>query len=101
MRIDTTDPIHWPDDVAGDAVYVHKVAVARRAAGQSWPARLIDHAAKVASGLRARFLRLDTLPREKLIGLYRGLGFQLVDQGPRLFGGRELVRMECELSGSQ
>jgi hypothetical protein len=34
MRIDTADPVHWPDDLPGDAVYVHKIAVARRAAGQ-------------------------------------------------------------------
>jgi hypothetical protein len=61
--------------------------------------RLVDHAAEVGCGLRARFLRLDTLPREKLIGLYRGLGFGLVDEGPRLFAGRELVRMERALSG--
>jgi GNAT superfamily N-acetyltransferase len=97
MRIDTSDPVHWPDDPPGEAVYVHKVAVARRAAGQGWTARLIGFAADVASGLGARFLRLDTLPREKLIGLYRGLGFRLVDEGPRPFAGRTLVRMEREL----
>lgn len=97
MRIDAADPIHWPDDSPGEAVYVHKVAVARRAAGEGWTARLIDFAADLASDLGARFVRLDTLPREKLVTLYRGLGFRLVDEGPRLFAGRELVRMERAL----
>ncbi len=99
MRIDTRDPVHWPDDPPGEAIYIHKAAVARRAAGQGWTARLVDFAAEVASGRGARFLRLDTLPREKLIGLYRDLGFRLVDEGPRLFADRKLVRMERALVG--
>lgn len=101
MRIDTADPIHWPDDRPGEALYIHKVTVARRAAGQGWTARLIDFAADLAAAERARFLRLDTLPREKLIALYRGLGFRLVDARPGLFAGRELVRMERALEVSR
>jgi GNAT superfamily N-acetyltransferase len=97
MRIDTADPIHWPDDPPGEALYIHKVAVARSVAGQGWPARLLAAAARVADERRARFLRLDTAPREALIRVYQDLGFDLVDDGPRQFAGRELVRLERRL----
>ena len=98
MRTDTADPVHWPEDLPGDALYIHKLAVARCAAGQGWPARLIHAAAGVAAALPARFLRLDTAPREKLIRVYREIGFRLVDPRPCLFGGRELVRLERDLA---
>lgn len=100
MRIDTADPVHWPDDPPGDAVYIHKLAVARQDAGLGWPGRLVEVATGFAAALGARYLRLDTLPREKLIRIYRRSGFQLVDQHPRLFADRELVRMERDLSRS-
>lgn len=101
MRVDASDPTHWPDDGPGDAIYLHKVAVARRAAGRGWAGRLVETATEIAAGTAVRFLRLDTLPRAKLIGLYHNLGFRLVDEHPSLFAGRELVRMERGLGGSR
>jgi GNAT superfamily N-acetyltransferase len=94
MRVDGADPVHWPNDPPGAAIYVHKVAVARRAAGRGWTARLIAHAVDLAASRGAAFVRLDTAPRKKLINLYRQLGFELTDPRPQVFAGRELVKLE-------
>lgn len=94
MRIDGADPVHWPNDPPGAAVYVHKLAVTRHAAGGGWTARLIAHAVDLAASRGSAFVRLDTAPREKLIDVYRRLGFELTDPRPKMFAGRELVRLE-------
>jgi ribosomal protein S18 acetylase RimI-like enzyme len=94
MRLQPLDPVVWPDDRVGEALYIHKLAVLREAAGTGWTSRMIDFAlgTSIASGVVA--LRLDTLPRARMIALYSALGFSTVDASPGLFGNRLLVRME-------
>ncbi len=70
MRLQCRDKIYWPDDVEGDALYLHKLAVRRASAGQGWTGRMIDWAVEEGRRSGARFLLLDTLPGTKLVGLY-------------------------------
>ena len=97
MRLQCRDKIYWPDDVEGDALYLHKLAVRRASAGLGWTGRLIDWAVDEGRRSRARFLRLDTLPGTKLVGLYERHGFVLLDEEPQRFLQRNVVRMERSL----
>ena len=94
MRLEHSDPVHWPEDSPGDALYLHKLAVRRAYADQGWSRRMIDWSVLQCWNQNVRVLRLDTVPDTKLPSLYAELGFRLVDAKPRLFAGRRLVRME-------
>ena len=72
------DPHFWPDRPAGEALYLHKLAVRRAYAGRGVPAALIDHAAGLARAQGRRLLRLDCDP--PLARFYQGLGFRAVDE---------------------
>ncbi len=45
MLLQSADPVYWPDDPPGAALYVHKVGVRRASAGRGWLARIIEFAA--------------------------------------------------------
>lgn len=94
MRLQLRDEVFWPDDPFGEALYVHKVAVARRAAGRGWLSRLLDHAEEWARLQGAIALRLDTLPHARMVRLYTDIGFEAVDAEPRRFGERFMIRFE-------
>ena len=100
MRLERSDPIHWPEDKPGDALYLHKLAVQRAYAGHGWARRMIDWCASECRNRNVRSLRLDTVPDTKLPSLYAELGFRLVDEAPQLFVGRRLVRMELIVPSS-
>jgi len=72
------DPHFWPDRRAGEAIYLHKLAVRRAHAGTGVPAALIDHAAGLAQAQGRDLLRLDCDP--PLAPFYEGLGFRAVDK---------------------
>ncbi|WP_372782447.1 GNAT family N-acetyltransferase [Phenylobacterium sp.] len=72
------DPHFWPDRPAGEAVYLHKLAVRRTHAGTGVPVALMDHAAGLARAQGRRLMRLDCDP--PLASFYRGLGFRGVDE---------------------
>lgn len=95
MLLQTRDELYWPNDPPGDALYIHKVAVRRCAAGQQWSTRLIAWAREQAQNTGARFLRLDTADRHQLLTLYRRHGFYLVDEQPRCVDGLMIHRLEC------
>ena len=97
MVLQDRDALFWPDDPPGEALYVHKVAVGREAAGSGWLDALIEHAEERAVRTGAIFLRLDTLPRERMIGLYVALGFDVVDHDARRFAEGWRVRLEKRL----
>jgi GNAT superfamily N-acetyltransferase len=74
------DPEFWqPDDNPGTAMYVHRMAVARKAAGQAIGARLLDWAAERAAAAGKPLLRLDAWKTNAgLQQYYLGQGFALV-----------------------
>lgn len=94
MRLQSEDRIVWPGDSPGEALYVHKVALTRSHAGQGLVEHLVEFAINRARELEIPFVRLDTLPRPRMVSLYEGFGFTLVDAEPGEFGGRILVRLE-------
>jgi GNAT superfamily N-acetyltransferase len=97
MLLQTEDPVYWPDEAPGSALYVHKVAVRRAYAGQSWLARLIDFAVEDATRNGIPRLRLDTILRPRLQSLYEQHGFRLIQEPPLLIAGRSMIRMERDL----
>jgi ribosomal protein S18 acetylase RimI-like enzyme len=94
MRLQPKDDLVWPGDPPGEALYVHKVAVRRDAAGQGWASTLMEYAVSQARAAGAAAVRLDTVPHARMIGMYEAFGFSTVDPGALPFGGRMLVRME-------
>jgi GNAT superfamily N-acetyltransferase len=97
MLLRSQDPIFWPEAVEGDALYLHKLAVDRSAAGQGLGAAMIHWACETARARGTWALRLDTLPAGPLPDFYGRLGFAFVDPGPRDFNGRVMVRMQRRL----
>lgn len=59
IRFQLEDPEFWPDRPAGEAAYVHRLAVRRDYAGRGIAAALLDWAARRASELGYQWLRLD------------------------------------------
>jgi len=94
MLLQSEDSIYWPQEPPGSAIYVHKVAVRRAFAGQSWLARLIDFAVEDADLRGIRALRLDTILRPKLQSLYERHGFRTLVEEPLSVAGRQMIRME-------
>lgn len=94
MLLQTADPVYWPEDPPASALYLHKVAVRRAFAGQSWLARLIDFAVRDATSKRIPVLRLDTMLRPKLQSIYEHHGFRVLSEAPLLVAGRQMIRME-------
>lgn len=99
MRLEAHDPLYWPEDAPGEALYVHKLATARACAGRGWSGRLIAWAAAEADRRSVPSLKLDVLPEPRLLKLYAGCGFQAVDEAPRRFGAVEVIRMQRWLHG--
>lgn len=97
MTLQARDESYWPNDPQGEALYVHKVAVRRCAAGQNWCSRLIEWARDRARNAGARFLRLDTAGRPELLSLYQRLGFNVVDEKPRIVAGLMIYRLELTI----
>jgi GNAT superfamily N-acetyltransferase len=94
MLLQTSDPIYWPDDAPGDALYVHKVGVRRAFASRGWLTRLIAFAAAEARARSIDRLRLDTILRPRLRSMYERHGFITVVEEPLLRNGRQMIRME-------
>ena len=80
MIVAHADPLFWPDDPPGEAAYLHRLTVARHAAGRGLATRMIDHAGAVAFGRGCRWLKLDCDPRPELVGLYARHGSERVDE---------------------
>ena len=78
MYLQGRDDIFWPDDPAGEALYIHKLAIARRFAGLGLSRLMLDWAADQARQAGRHYLRLDCAPRAKLIAIYRDAGFSRV-----------------------
>jgi GNAT superfamily N-acetyltransferase len=97
MKLEQRDPVYWPADPPGCALYVHKLAAARETAGQGWSGRLISWAAAEARRRNMPALKLDVLPEPKLLALYEGFGFQAVDPEPQPFGAIRVIRMQRRL----
>ena len=78
MRLSDMDPDFWPEAAAGEAVYLHRLAVRKSAAGGPVSSALLEYAAQHTRQRRAPYLRLDAeSSRNRLRGVYERFGFQL------------------------
>jgi GNAT superfamily N-acetyltransferase len=91
------DALYWPDSAAGDALYLHKIAVRRNAVGTGWLSDIIAWAEREAVRRHIPRLRLDTLAHSPLVGLYERHGFIRVYDEPLAIGGRVIDRFERKL----
>jgi GNAT superfamily N-acetyltransferase len=90
------DELWWPDRPADGAAYIHKLAVARAAAGRGLAAALVAECERRARSRGIGTLRLDTArDRPKLRALYERLGFRPNDV--RTVGSLVGVRYEKQL----
>jgi GNAT superfamily N-acetyltransferase len=77
MRLTTSDPAFWPEAAPGEALYLHRLAVRRAAAGGQVSSQLLRWASGQATAIGARYLRLDCETfRLSLRGVYERFGFQ-------------------------
>ena len=88
------DTLYWPDSVAGDALYLHKVAVQVQSMGRGWLAHILTWAEGEAKRRNTPRLRLDTLAHSRLVALYESYGFSVVYPEPLAIGGRVIERLE-------
>jgi GNAT superfamily N-acetyltransferase len=94
MFLHRTDPDFWPGDPGGEAVYIHRLAVARAFHGRGFSGSMLAWAEDEARRTGCRFVRLDCEPRPKLMGLYRAAGYVPVDPGPVIVQGHAVIRQQ-------
>jgi GNAT superfamily N-acetyltransferase len=94
MYLQKADPLFWPQAKVDEALYVHRLAVRRRFAGQGLAQQMLDWAALEARRLSRACVRLDTEMRPALLRLYESAGFARVDPEPIVVGGHAVVRLE-------
>jgi GNAT superfamily N-acetyltransferase len=95
MALVDYDPVFWPDIPKGESLYIHKLAVLRKYAGQGYSTELIDFAKEKArqSGIGA--IRLDCHKnRPKVRAVYERHGFVCVGE-KTLFGKYETAFYVC------
>ncbi len=97
MYLHNEDKLFWPQDEPGQAFYVHRLAVARRYAGQGYAHAMLAWAEGETRRQNRPFLRLDCAPRAKLLALYQSVGFVRVDADPIEVIGHFVVRHEKRL----
>lgn len=75
------DPLFWPDDLPGQATYLHKLGVVPERQGQGLSRAVLQHAVQETRGAGRLWLKLDTASdRPKLRHLYTTFGFQEVGE---------------------
>ena len=94
MYLHNEDRVFWPDARDGEALYVHRLAVARRFAGRGLSMIMLEWSVREAKRLGRDYLRLDCEPRAKLLTLYQRAGFTPVDAAPIQVGRHFVVRHE-------
>lgn len=76
MLVEDADPIFWPDDPPGEALYVHRLARTRAAVeARGLAARFLEFARDEAKRRGRAFVRLDCALDETLCAIYDGAGF--------------------------
>ena len=95
-RVRREDALHWPDVAAGEALYLHRLAVRRFYAGGPVSRAIVEWASTSAEELGCRFLRLDCdASRHRLRALYESMGF--VFHSERVVGPYTAARFQRTL----
>lgn len=76
FKLQQEDILFWPDAEPQEALYIHRVAVRRKHAGQGVSSAIIQYAKEQSIAQGRRYLRLDCLAsRSKLCAIYEKEGF--------------------------
>jgi GNAT superfamily N-acetyltransferase len=94
MYLHDEDRLFWPQAKPKEAFYVHRLAIARRYAGQGFAQAMLNWAEDETRAKARLYLRLDCEPRGKLLALYRDAGFTRIDAEPIQVGEHFVVRHE-------
>jgi len=77
MKLQLEDPLFWPDLPAGEAAFVHRLAVRRAFAGRGVSTAMLRWAVARTRQLGRRYVRLDCeAARPRLRAVYEGFGFR-------------------------
>ncbi|MCX5659458.1 MAG: GNAT family N-acetyltransferase [Planctomycetota bacterium] len=96
VRFQLEDPLFWPDVPAGEAAFIHRLAVRRDHAGGAVSAAILDWARGRTHELDRRWLRLDTAAdRTGLRRVYERQGFQFHSE--RQVGPYLVARYQIEV----
>ncbi len=97
LRLTLEDPLFWPEAVAGEAAYVHRLAVRRAYSGGATSRALLAWAAEEATRHGCSYLRLDCVAsRPKLRAIYERFGFRY--HSDHVVGPYHVARYELVLS---
>lgn len=97
MALQDYDPVYWPELDRNEALFLHKLAVKRTAAGQGLAAYLIDYAKQCCRTRRIPVLCLDCWrDRTKLRELYERNGFVCVKEAV-LFNRYDAAFYRCRV----
>ena len=94
MYLHDEDRVFWPQVPPGEALYVHRLAVARKFAGRGYAHAMLAWAVSEARAKGRAVLRLDCEPRAKLLALYESAGYTRIDPEPIQVGEHFVVRHE-------
>jgi GNAT superfamily N-acetyltransferase len=98
FRLQSRDPLFWPEIPEGSSVYLHKLAVLPARHGDGLAHELLAHAVGLTRARGCRFLRLDCMGgRPKLRAVYETFGFRHHSQ--KLLGGQVFERFEFDVEG--
>ncbi len=87
MKLQARDDMFWPDDSVGESLYIHKLAVKRKFAGQGISTFMLDWAKLQAKEKGCKYLKLDCIAnRTKLCKVYERQDF--IKVGERLVFGK-------------
>lgn len=97
MILQWKDSLFWPGAKDNEAGYIHKLCVRRQYAGQGLPGKLVGFALEECRKKKINYLRLDTgWTNKKLIEMYEGLGFEIVDKFPLGNGAFALMELKIK-----
>jgi GNAT superfamily N-acetyltransferase len=77
VKFQLDDPLFWPESPRGEATFIHRLAVRRRAAGGTVSAAILQWAVDRTRSLGSAYLRLDCdAARGRLRAVYERFGFR-------------------------
>jgi GNAT superfamily N-acetyltransferase len=88
----------WGEVGEHEAIYVHRLAVVRSAAGAGMGDRLLDFAEAYARAAGKRYLRLDCVSHNERLNAYYARRYQLRGQAPALERGMTMSLYEKDLN---
>ncbi len=99
FRLQTHDPIFWPEIAEGTSAYLHKLAVLPAKQGQRFADTLLSYAVELTRERGFSFLRLDCRGgRPKLRKVYESFGFR--HHSEILLNGRAFDRFELPIKAN-